>query len=109
MLPCPRRAEGSPAWSKPEDDKWRDDKTCSYCGSLHPDDFMRLAEEGKPITPTDKNYKAYIDKSTKFYFQHLSEDQKKKFIELLNSKKLTLEYPGHFYNLPFFISGPRGF
>jgi hypothetical protein len=40
---------------------------------------------------------------TKFYFDHLSEEQMKRFVELLNGKKLKLDYPGHFYRLPFFI------
>lgn len=39
---------------------------------------------------------------TKFYFQHLSDDQKRRFIELLNENKIQLEYPGFFYRLPFF-------
>lgn len=41
---------------------------------------------------------------TKFYFQHLSVDQKKRFVELLNEKKLKIGMPGHFYTSPFFIS-----
>lgn len=41
---------------------------------------------------------------TKFYFQHLSREQKLRFIELLNERKLRLGYPGHFYTRPFFIS-----
>lgn len=40
----------------------------------------------------------------KFYFEHLSDEQKTKFVEMLNAKKLNLDYPGHFYRLPFFIS-----
>lgn len=39
----------------------------------------------------------------KFYFQHLSEEQKRRFVELLNAKKLRLNYPGRFYRLPYFI------
>jgi hypothetical protein len=39
---------------------------------------------------------------TKFYFQHLSEDQKREFVKLLNEKKLFIDYPGHFYRLPYF-------
>lgn len=39
----------------------------------------------------------------KFYFQHLSEDQKRQFIQLMNEKKLNLAFPGHFYRLPFFV------
>ncbi|HET9554895.1 MAG TPA: hypothetical protein VFP50_18160 [Anaeromyxobacteraceae bacterium] len=41
---------------------------------------------------------------TKFYFQHLDEQQRRRFVELLNEKKMKLGYPGHFYRLPFFIS-----
>lgn len=41
---------------------------------------------------------------TKFYFQHLSVDQRKRFVELLNEKKLKLDVPGYFYRLPFFIA-----
>ena len=35
-------------------------RVCSYCGSLHPDDFMSAVKCGNRLTPTDKNYKAYI-------------------------------------------------
>lgn len=38
----------------------------------------------------------------KFYFRHLSDDQRKRFVELLNEKRLKIGYPGHFYALPFF-------
>jgi hypothetical protein len=41
---------------------------------------------------------------TKFYFQHLSEEQRKRFVELLNTKKIKLDYPGYFYRLPFFAT-----
>ena len=47
----------------------------------------------------------WITKETghaKFYFQHLSEEQRKRFVELLNEKKLHIEYPGRFYVRPFF-------
>ena len=44
----------------------------------------------------------------KFYFQHLSDEQKKRFIELLNEKKLKIGVPGHFYTLPFFM-GIKGY
>lgn len=44
------------------------------------------------------------ERQSKFYFEHLSEEQKKEFVEMLNAKKLHIDYPGYFYNLPFFIS-----
>lgn len=53
---CGRRTFG------PENlDHWREDGTCSYCGSMHPDTVMRRAEAGEiAFGPTDKGYKAYI-------------------------------------------------
>jgi hypothetical protein len=39
---------------------------------------------------------------TKFYFQHLSPEQRVRFVELLNEGKVKVGYPGYFYNLPFF-------
>jgi hypothetical protein len=45
---------------------------------------------------------------TKFYFQHLDEAQKIRFVELLNLKKLRFDYPGFFYRIPYFISEPSG-
>lgn len=40
-------------------------RTCSYCGSLHYDDFMALCrraidQEGYRIEPSDKQYKIYV-------------------------------------------------
>lgn len=40
--------------------------------------------------------------STKFYFQHLSEDQKNRFIELFNDKKIKFQGGIGFYVLPYF-------
>ena len=39
----------------------------------------------------------------KFYFQHLSPAQQERFVELLNAKKIALDFPHHFYRAPFFI------
>lgn len=62
---CPRRDEigPSPIFKLPAEDSWinRDGhKRCSYCGSLHPDEFMAALEAGERVVPTDKNYKAYL-------------------------------------------------
>jgi hypothetical protein len=88
-------------------DMWHPDETCSFCGSLNPDKLMRLLEAGTvELGPTDKNYKAYVDielGTKKFYFVHLSEAQMRRFVELLNERKLKIGYPGHFYVKPFFI------
>ena len=74
----------------PEFDTWRKlpngDRTCSFCGSLHHDDFLRLARDAadptKPVwveKATGKNYKYYVHQKDvenamvggiKFYTQH---------------------------------------
>lgn len=158
-MTCPRRSEdgmtdpGSSFVGAGEKlDTYRDDSTCSYCGSFNPDTLMARIEAGDvEIGPTDKGYKAYVRniggeafkqtyrqcppeerkivdgkevttrcagpdtcthwvtrerEETKFYFQHLSVDQKKRFVELLNEKKIQIGYPGHFYVRPFFIAKP---
>jgi hypothetical protein len=82
---------------------------CSYCGSLHPDDFMERVLAGWEVGPTDKNYKAYLRRAdsggpeSKFYFQHLSVEQRHQFIDLLNAGTMHIGYPGHFYVHPFFV------
>lgn len=85
---------------------WRADNTCSYCGSMHPDAFMERLEAGDAtLDPTDKSYKVYVKTQGlygKFYFQHLSADQRKRFIELHNAGRLNMGPPGRFYVLPFF-------
>ena len=104
---CPRRSEGGIADT--DHDTWRDNGTCSYCGSYNPDVLMAELESGEvTIGPTDKSYKAYLtypqpDRHGKFYFQHLSEAQMIRFVELHNANALKLSYPHHFYVLPFFM------
>lgn len=39
----------------------RPDGTCSYCGSITEEAFFAAVEAGYAITPTDKNYKAYVE------------------------------------------------
>jgi len=146
-MKCPRRIEGP--FKLPKEDSWREDDTCSYCGSLNPNTLMQRIESGDvELTPTDKSYKIYVDNTvgsklfkiryrkdcncefprnltsdqitekveacphwiteerthTKFYFQHLSEEQQKRFIEIYNDKKMKLKYPGYFYVRPFFCA-----
>lgn len=87
--------------TKPEDDHWRVDGTCSFCGSLHPDAALKLMEQGAEVTPTDKDYKVYID-GKKFYWGHFSEAQQYQFVQLYNERRLKLAFPGRFYVVPFF-------
>ncbi len=166
---CPRRDE---IGQRPDgEDAWREDDTCSYCGSLNPALFMAKAE-AREITlgPTDKTYKVYVEslpnphagqrtvgssrwggkrgepidladgeilvedltpqdraiaerhfhsdlasvravsfrpepttRFAKFYFQHLSDAERVRFVELLNAGVLRIGMPGRFYVLPFFM------
>jgi len=89
-------------------DYWREPNRfggCSYCGSTDPEVFLKFVEEGGSVEPTDKSYKAYCHGvgSGKFYFQHLSEPQMLRFIELYNSQTMKVAYPGYFYVSPFFM------
>ena len=58
---CPRREEGPTSFKLPAEDHWRENETCSFCGSLNPEAFMRHAEAGAKLGPTDKSYKVYVD------------------------------------------------
>ena len=98
-MKCPRRFINA----ADDADHWRDDGTCSYCGSLNPERVLELAENGVGITPTDKDYKIYLAGVNKFYFQHFTKEHMLKFIDLWNAGSLKLAYPGYFYVLPFFI------
>jgi len=106
---CPRRAEASPDVLKmfPGPDRPRRDGTCPFCGSLTGEEFMRRVRAGDQLGPTDKAYKVYLEQPWgKFYFQHLGEDARREFVDLLNAGRLNLGYPGRFYVLPFFIGTP---
>lgn len=102
---CPRRSEVPAIPGFPPTDYWKENE-CSFCGSLKPELFLQYVEFGDGIVvPTDKNYKAYLEfnnKRYKFYFMHLSEEQINKFVELVNNKRMTMDYPGYFYVLPYF-------
>lgn len=94
------------AWSRgdgPQPDTWDwgpdGNRTCSYCGSIHPDDLMKICElvlddERYAIEGTTKSYKVYVRQpgvvnasqgAIKFYMQHAhkdpSEEQKKLFAD----------------------------
>lgn len=102
-------AEFGPWAHKEKQDRYLhkvDNNFCSFCGSLHPGEFIDLLATGLEIIPTDKAYKAYLEGGAKFYYQHLSDAQIHRFIELYNSKVMNVGYPGYFYVLPFFM-GPK--
>lgn len=87
------QGQGQDHWNK---FRSNGDRVCSYCGSLHPDDFLRLVKEAAEapdeaayrsvvtIEPSDKGYKIYVnqpgvrnafDGGIKFYTQHLPRDE----------------------------------
>lgn len=110
---CPRRAldvGDTSVFKLPQTDEWREGHVCSYCGSLSGFELMRRLEDGTiELEPTDKNYKVYVKatdgtdlKTVKHYWPHLDDQQKNRFIELLNARRINVGYPGHFYVLPYF-------
>lgn len=84
--------EGPDHWDK---FKSNGNRVCSYCGSLHPEDFLRLVKESATapedalfrsvveVEPSDKSYKIYVHQpgvrnahegGIKFYTHHLERD-----------------------------------
>lgn len=89
-------------------DEYRDGR-CTYCGSVSQEAFLAFVEAGGEVGPTDKSYKAYLHDTDaakapgiKFYFQHLDEAGRDKFIELYNAKRMRIGYPHRFYVTPYF-------
>lgn len=94
---CPRREEGVFSLEKdPLPDFWdvraNGDKTCSFCGSLHPESVIEILKKNGfgCIERSTKNYKWYINRpevhnagggGIKYYRQHDTE----KFIAEYNS------------------------
>lgn len=120
---CPRRYEigngdeGTDTWDvRTQMHKGLQARHCSWCGSLHPDDFMRLVKDGWMVGATDKSYKAYLGSpdpggssmETKFYFQHLSDEQKQEFVDLYNARQIVFSGGIGFYRLPFFMKPRSG-
>lgn len=105
MSLCPRRLEhGDPPGDHGDDTA--PDGHCRYCGGLSGDEVMRRIEAGEQVIPTDKSYKIYLE-NAKAYFQHLSDVQMDRFVEILNAKKMNIGHPGYFYVRPYFIAPPR--
>lgn len=108
---CPRRDENPGGVFKlSESDHVRVDGSCSYCGSLDGDIFMERLEAGTIVLRgSDKDYKAYIAASEgsppltaiKFYFQHLSTEQRMRFVDLWNENRIA---HNGLYVMPFFMA-----
>lgn len=92
-LTCRSRMDQNGPWEHGEGlDHWdrfkiNQDRVCSFCGSLHPDDFIRYVEASVKtdsdvqIEPSDKRYKIYVshpcvrnahEGGIKFYTWHLA-------------------------------------
>lgn len=110
---CPRRITEFGLWEQEEGlDKWEKREhiadeikglQCSFCGWLHPDDFIALVQNGAEVIPTDKSYKAYLHyegRQIKFYYKHLSIEQVKILLEMHNKGRMNMGYPGFFYTTP---------
>ena len=63
---------------------WREDRTCSFCGSMRPEDFLQaMLDTLDPESPvwidqTTKNYKRYVHDGSaqrKFYLWHIPTDE----------------------------------
>lgn len=110
---CPRRNELGLGAGRihrlPREDWWESDNTCSFCGGLKPEVALQFLQDGGTVTPTDKNYKMYVQHpdckspTGKTYFQHFTEENKHEFIQMLNAGGVKFATPGYFYRLPFFI------
>ena len=120
MQPCPRIGDIPDIFKVDRETFWKDEGTCSGCGSLSPELFFKSIEDGAVLTPTDKDYKVYVDTAQaplvgavrKFYFYHLTKDEMKKFVSLCNTEGAVkfkspaspFKRPGGFYVLPFFMN-----
>lgn len=100
----------------PPKDHWRNDGTCSYCGSMSPERLFAVLGAGAQLGPTDKNYKIYVDvgdqeatmaqrsavKSAggggKFYTVNLNSDNALRLRTMIMEGTVAIGYPGYFYN-----------
>lgn len=75
------------------------ERGCSYCGSMPPEDFLEKIRSGIEIEPTDKAYKLYVDRHQgKFYTTHLSEEQGREIYELMKEHAINWGHPGYPYS-----------
>jgi hypothetical protein len=51
--------------------KWGPPRTCSFCGGIHPEDAIRLIQDGWEIEATGKTYKRYLEPPG--YHQHMAD------------------------------------
>jgi len=98
---CPERMSGGGPWDREENldtwDKVGDDRVCSFCGSIHPDDLLNLVKEKGlgVIEGSTKSYKWYLRRpevrnagfgAIKFYKWHATEKFINKFTQLVKNR-----------------------
>lgn len=100
---CPLRAGDFMSGRFPGPDRWDkrgNDRVCSYCGSMHPDEFLECVKkaadgvDGVELDVADRRHKIYIHRpgitnadggAIKFYIAHFSDEQFKDNFDLLNT------------------------
>lgn len=110
ICPCPERKLHSEIPIN-NIDKWenRIEKKylyCSFCGSIDPKSLFNELEKKSILTPTDKDYKIYLETKSgkeKFYLWHLEDEDIYKIINLLEKNKVHLNYPYYFYKTPYIL------
>jgi len=66
--------------------------------------FRNCPRDGTCTGPDDcTHWTTREDTQPKFYFYHLTVEQRKRFVELYNEKKIQFEQYGHFNVFPFFM------
>lgn len=97
---------------------WREDNTCSYCGSIHPNQALfRLSTPGHSVSGADWKYgwphKFYLDPlpgsdqklgATKFYNDHLMDADQSVFEQIsnLSERLLGIKWDKHEGQLRWF-------
>jgi hypothetical protein len=61
-------------------------RTCSFCGSIHPDDAVRLLRDGWGVEGTGKAYKRYLNPPG--YEEYMSEWRKQLDVPLHERKRI---------------------
>lgn len=75
-------------WGERDSDKWPEGfpkpRTCSFCGSVHPDDLLALVKAGWTCEMSTKRYKSYwhppkgqVIPPVKLYSNHVTQEQAK--------------------------------
>lgn len=103
--------------SRPLTEEEKADRKAKWLAGFTDDEVVRGAQD-RGETPEDfrAGLADYYDrdlgrsgasgKEAKFYFQHLSPEQRTEFIELHNARSMRIGVPGYFYQPPFFTGRP---